>query len=256
MNQERKSPDYPFKPGEGHLGESRQKSPRVNKELGKLSLTEKQNRVLNFVTEHIEKLNFPPTVREIASYFGVSGKAAHDHLRAIAKKGYINLFTGSARGIEIIRKGNDSAPENPLLPISSILQDLHMVPLLGSIAAGTPMLAEENVDTRLALPKSFLPQTGEMFALKIKGDSMENAGIFEDDIAVIKQVTDFRSETKTGDIVAALIDGEATLKTFRKKGTKIELHPENENYSVISLSAKENPAIIGKLVGIYRKYRF
>lgn len=243
---------YPFKRGEGHLGESREKSPRVNDELGKFSLTEKQARVLEFINTHIKELGFPPTVRELAAYFNVSGKAAHDHIKAIAKKGYLRLFSGSARGIEVI--GEDTVePKNST--ISDMLQSIKLIPLVGSIAAGAPILAEENIETKLAFPKSFLPSTGEMFALRVKGDSMEEAGILEGDIAVLKKIHDVNSEVKNGDIVAALIDNEATLKTWHKSKNIIELRPENERYKPIPLSAKDNPSIVGKLVGVYRAYR-
>ncbi len=244
---------YPFKPGSGNLGEFREKSPRINSELGKLSLTEKQGRVLEFVNSHIKQLGFPPTVREIAAYFDISGKAAHDHLKAIAKKGYLRLFSGSARGIEVI--GDDHEPDPDSNPLSDLIKNVKMIPLVGSIAAGVPILAEENVETRLAFPKSFLPPTGEMFALRVKGDSMEEAGILEGDIAVLKKITDVNTEVSNGDIVAALIDNEATLKTWHRQQNRIELRPENSRYQPISLSPRDNAAVVGKLVGVYRTYR-
>ncbi len=93
---------FPFKPGEGDLGAFRQKSRRMDVELGKLSLTEKQSIVLDFITHHINVVGFPPTVRQISEYFGISPKAGHDHIRSIAKKGYLRLFPGSARGMELV----------------------------------------------------------------------------------------------------------------------------------------------------------
>lgn len=259
-NKPGKAPDekqhYPFKSGEGNLGTFREKSPRINKDLGKHSLTEKQSKVYHFISEHVERLGFPPTVREIASYFNVSAKAAHDHLKAVARKGYIRLFAGSARGIEVIQDNaiqeNTGDEHTPLL---DLLQEVNMVPLIGSIAAGAPILAQENIETKLAFPKSFLPENSNMFALRVKGDSMEGAGIMDGDIAVLKQVQDTNTEIKNGDIVAALIDGEATLKTWSKKGQSIELLPENSRYEPIALSSKDNAAIVGKLVGVYRSYR-
>ena len=243
--------NYPFKSGEGNLGVFRAKSPRVNENLGKLSLTEKQSKVYHFILEHVEKLGFPPTVRQIASYFNVSAKAAHDHLKAVARKGYIRLFAGAARGIEIIQESDS----DETAPLFDLLQEVNMVPLVGSIAAGAPILAQENIETKLAFPKSFLPETGSMFALRVKGDSMEGAGIMDGDIAVLRQVHDISSEVKNGDIVAALIDGDATLKTWSKKGANIELLPENSRYQPIKLDARDNASIVGKLVGVYRTYR-
>ncbi len=241
---------YPYRPGEGDLGNHREKSKRVNEELGKYSLTEKQKKVLEFVTEHIQTIGFPPTVRQIAVYFGVSAKAAHDHLRAIAKKGYLRLFPGSARGMEVIK----TSEEKDFEPAGTASEAATEVPLVGSIAAGAPILAQENIESRLAFPRSFLPKTGNMFALRVKGDSMEEAGIFDGDIAVLKQVEDSNAEVKNGDIVAAMIDGDATLKTFQKTRGKVELMPENKKYKPIPLEAKDNALIVGKLVGVYRKY--
>lgn len=233
-------PAYPFPAGEGNLGVFRAKSGRVDETLGKYSLTEKQAKILSFIKSHISRLGFPPTIRQIASYYSISAKAAHDHLRAIANKGYLRLFPGSARGMELVEKDNDGVV---------------YVPLVGTIAAGQPILAEECIEKRIPLPKSFLNHAaGDLFALKVKGDSMEKAGILDGDIAVIKQVSDFRVEVQNGDIVAALIGDEATLKTYYRKKEGIELHPANERYPVIRLEEKDSPVIMGKLVGIYRRY--
>ncbi len=232
---------YPFKPGQGDLGEHKAKSKRVNSELGKNSLTEKQQTILDFIRDHIESVGYPPTVRQIATYYSISAKAAHDHVRAIARKGYINLSPGFARGIELVKDEED-------------LVETVTIPLLGRIAAGVPILAEENIDEKIALPKSFVPPTGNMFALQVKGDSMEKAGIFDGDIAVLRQVTNYAIEVRDGDIVAALIDGSATLKTYRAKGKQLFLQPENDRYSNIPLTGKDPVSIVGKLSGIYRKY--
>ena len=246
---------YPYHTGDGSLGKHRAKSKRVNETLGKYSLTEKQAKVLSFVSNHINTVGFPPTVRQVASYFGVSAKAAHDHMRAIAKKGYLRLFPGSARGMEVVRMDDDSHTQvDSKNTLSQIIQDTVGIPLLGTIAAGVPILAEENVDSMLSFPRSFLPKTGNMFALKVKGESMIEAGIFDGDIAVLKQVSDVNTEIKNGDIVAALLDGEATLKEFLRKKSHIELLPKNSSFKSIIVSGTANAAIIGLLVGVYRRY--
>lgn len=249
--------EYPFQAGEGDLGTRREKSKRINQNLGKYSLTEKQAVILKFITEHIQHVGFPPTVREIAIYFSISAKASHDHLRAIAKKGYLRLFPGSARGMELVKSDEDLTEENS--PFSSGLADLSastvIVPLVGSIAAGTPILAEENIEAKLSFPSTLLPTSGEMFALRVRGDSMEGAGIFDGDIAVIKKIKSPQTELQNGDIVAALLEEEATLKTFQKKRRNIELHPENPRYKIIPLNEKSFASIMGKLVGVYRTYR-
>lgn len=249
--------EYPFSAGEGNLGKFRQKSKRINAELGKYSLTEKQAKVLGFVTDHIDQVGFPPTVRQIANYFGISAKAAHDHLRAISKKGYIRLFPGSARGMELVRQSEFNEPKEKDVsqtPVASLMSDVVVVPLVGSIAAGSPILAEENIESKLTFPRSFLSKTGNLFALHVRGDSMQEAGILDGDVAILEQLSDPMGALNNGDIVAAIIDGEATLKTFNKKRSTIELVPENKKYSVITLKAKDNPSIAGRLVGVYRRY--
>lgn len=245
---------YPFKAGEGKLGSPRQKSRRIDSSLGKHSLTEKQALVLQFVADHVDQVGFPPTVRQVAEYFAISGKAAHDHLRAVAKKNYLRLFPGSARGMELLRLPDGSSPY--VDRVSQVdLEDVIMIPLVGSIAAGQPILAEENVQEHLSFPASFLPSSGEMFALRIKGDSMEDAGIFEGDIAVVKKIVSPDIELQNGDIVAALIDDNATLKTYKKVKKSVQLHPENNRYKVIHLNEQSFSSIMGKLVGVYRSYR-
>ena len=243
---------YPFEAGGGDLGEHRTKSPRLNTELGKYSLTEKQDKVLTFLREHIEQVGFPPTVRQIANYFNISAKAAHDHLRSIAKKGYLRLFPGAARGMEVVRQGDEEESSSSM--VADVLSNTSLIPLVGSIAAGTPILAEENIDTHLSFPKAFMPTTGTIYALKVKGDSMENAGILDGDIAVMMQINDARTEVKNGDVVAALIEGDATLKTFLRKKNSIELVPENPRYKPIVLTERDHAMIVGKLIGVYRKY--
>lgn len=249
---------YPFEPGQGHLGEHRAKSKRVNERLGKYSLTEKQSKVLEFVADHIQSVGFPPTVRQIAVYFGVSAKAAHDHLRAIAKKGYVRLFPGSARGMEVVNLPDELQEKlqakNPNTTSTKLIEEVLQIPLIGCIAAGTPILAQENIETNIAFPKAFMPATGDMFALRVKGDSMEEAGILDGDVTVLKQVHDTNSEVSNGDIVAAIIDGDATLKTYQRSKNKITLLPQNKKYEPIYLTVKDNATIIGKLVGVYRKY--
>ncbi len=245
-------PTYPFQAGGGTLGRHRAKSPRLDQKLGKFSLTEKQAKILTFVKQHIEAVGFPPTIRQIASYFSVSAKAAHDHLRAIAKKGYLRLFPGSARGMELIH--TDHFPIQDKSDRQVGFEDVTIVPLVGSIAAGVPILAEENVESNLAFPKSFLPPTGTMFALRVKGDSMEKVGIFDGDVAVLTQVDDVNTQVKNGDIVAAMIDGSATLKTFQRKKNRIELIPENDRYRPILIAEKDLASIVGRLVGVYRRY--
>ena len=250
--------NYPFQAGEGSLGTLRSKSKRIDEKLGTNSLTEKQAKVFQFIKKHSRELGFPPSIREVAIYFGVSLKAARDHLNAISKKNYIKVFPKRARGIEIIKdpfasenETNDSSLNKKVIHLE---EQFTSVPLLGTIKAGIPALTEENFEDDLQLPKHLLPHTGVFFALRVSGDSMRDAGILDGDIAILQKIDDFKTEVRNGDIVAALIDSEVTLKTYLNKNNIIELHPENKAYKPIILDKRDNPSVMGKLKGIYRKY--
>ncbi|MCL1834400.1 MAG: transcriptional repressor LexA, partial [Leptospirales bacterium] len=160
-------------------------------------LTDKQQLILNFIKDAIKISGFPPTVREIGDEFGITVKGAYDHLKAIEKKGYIKTEQNKSRAMIIV--------DDESIPKSSGIS----IPLLGRIAAGAPILAEENIEDYLSFPEGMF-KAGEYFALKVKGDSMTECGIFDGDIAIIKK----QNSANNGDIVAALIDEEATLKEF------------------------------------------
>jgi repressor LexA len=180
--------------------------------MGK-KLTEKQEKIYSFIKNCIHNTGLPPT----------------------EKKEYIRCGQNKSRAIELLIGNDDLAPA----PSVSI-------PLLGDIAAGSPIMAEENIEEYLSFPKaSFL--NGEHFALKVRGDSMIDEGIYSGDIAVIKkQVT-----ANNGDIVAALVDDEATLKTFKLQNDGVHLIPANVDYSTIVV---KDVAILGRLAGIFRRY--
>jgi repressor LexA len=198
-------------------------------------LTEKQQLILNFIKEMIDNSGFPPTVREVGDRFGITVKGAYDHIKAIEKKGYIKTENNKSRAMIII----DDESTSKRSGIS--------IPLLGRIAAGSPVLAAENIEDYLSFPKDMF-KAGEYFALKIKGDSMIECGIFDGDIAVIKK----QNSANNGDIVAALIDEEATLKEFQKTSDSIKLLPKNAEYKPI---ISRDVAIMGKLAAVFRTYK-
>lgn len=201
-------------------------------------LTEKQNAVLEFILERMGEDGFPPTVREIGNRFGITPKGAYDHLKAIEKKGYILVHKNRSRAIEILAK----TPAN----IKRVPEKSVMVPLVGTVAAGNPILAEENIEEYIPAPKT-MATPNNTFALRVRGDSMEDRGILEGDLALIK-----KSRTAdNGDIVVALIDEEATLKIFQKDRSNIKLIPANKKYKPIVVKKVE---ILGRLVGILRYY--
>ncbi len=189
---------------------------------------------MEYISYHLHKFGYPPTVREIGRAFGISEKAAHDYLNAIEKKGYIRRAPGKPRAIEILddvtKKGLKLAGE---------------VPIVGRVAAGTPLLATENIEGTLPVPKEMIKHDS-CFALRVKGSSMIDAGILEGDLVIVKS----QSVADPGDIVVALLDDEATVKRLFFEGDKICLQPENPNMEAIVVSEVQ---VLGKVIGLFRQ---
>lgn len=198
-------------------------------------LTDKQQIILNYIREKINDSGFPPTVREIGDRFGITVKGAYDHLKAIEKKGHIRTEQNKSRAIVVLN-------EEVAVPASSGIS----IPLIGRIAAGSPILAEENIEDYLTFPEEMFG-TGEFFALSVAGDSMIEGGIFDGDIAIIKK----QNVANNGDIVAALLEDEATLKVFQKTSDSIRLLPKNSAYKPIE---GREFTVLGKLAAIFRSY--
>ena len=197
-------------------------------------LTKKQDRIFGFVRKHVQDIGYPPTVREIGMAFGISEKGAHDHLNAIEKKGYIRRIPKKPRAIEIL----EFVPQK--LPQTAV-----EVPIVGRVAAGEPVLASENLDGTLPVPREVVKED-TCFALRISGQSMIDAGIFEGDLVIVRS----QNYADAGDIVVALLDEEATVKRFFRDGNRIRLQPEN---SVMSPIIVDDAQILGKVVGLFRK---
>jgi len=197
-------------------------------------LTEKQNEVFQYIKTIIDDTGLPPTVREIAERFSMTAKGAYDHLKAIEKKGFIRCGQNKSRAIEILI-GKSEEKKNTV-----------SIPLVGRIAAGLPVFAEENIEDYIEFPKDYIGR-GEFFALSVKGDSMTGAGIFDGDIVLIKK----QNRAENGNIVAALVEGEATLKTLQLKDSKVVLRAENPSYSPIM---SDDVSIMGVLSGLMRFY--
>jgi repressor LexA len=192
---------------------------------------------LEFITNFVKEKNYPPSIREIADHFQITPKGAYDHLKAIEKKGFIKTEKNRSRAIELVKTNTD------------VDFDMIKIPLVGRVAAGVPILAEENIEEYLTFPRSMIPANSErdIFALRVTGDSMIDAKINDGDIAIIKKT----STAENGDIVVALIDDEATLKYFYKEKDHIRLEPANAKYKPI---ITKNAIIIGKLIGLYRRF--
>ena len=200
------------------------------------ALTDRQTEVLEFIKKYKSKKSYLPTMREIADYFKISVKAAYDHVKALEKKEVINCNLRRARSIEIVET------------VETVeVDELVSIPLLGNVAAGLPLLAEENLEGHIPVPLRFLKK-GQHFALRVKGDSMKDAGILEGDLAFFV----IQSNAENGNIVVAFLNDEAiTLKRFYKETNRVKLKAENPVYPPIYT---QNVKILGKLSFILRSY--
>lgn len=200
-------------------------------------LTERQREVLSFISAFTKAHTYPPTIREIADHFSISVKGAYDHLSALKKKGYLRLADKRSRTIEVVHdKTEHERTEQPV-----------QIPILGTVAAGKPILAEENWEGTISVPPSLVKKQGEYFALNIRGDSMIEAGIMDGDLAVIEK----RETAHNGEIVVAVVDDAVTLKRFYKESNRIRLQPENSAYSPIYC---QDVRVLGRLSCIIRSY--
>ena len=201
-------------------------------------LTERQEDVLNFVKSFIVSHGYPPTVREIGKALNTSSPATvHAHLNNLEKKGFIRKDNSKNRAIELLVE-NEYAIKN---------DEVTKVPLLGKITAGSPIEAIEMPNEFFSLPSYLLPKNKEVFTLKVSGESMINAGIFDGDVVIVER----RNNAHNGEIIVAMTDeNEVTLKTFYKEKDHIRLQPENDTMEPIILS---NITILGKAIGLYRK---
>ncbi len=196
--------------------------------------TKRQSEVLNFIRTFVREHKYPPTIREIAGHFSISVKGAYDHLKALEKKELISCDTNRSRAIEIMEQEQDGT-ESPV-----------QVPILGHVAAGTPLFAEENYQGSLSLPVSMVGR-GNVFALKVEGDSMIEAGIMDGDIAVFTQ----QHVAENGQIVVAMVDEAVTLKRFYKEKNRVRLQAENPAYPPLYTA---DVRILGCLKQLIRSY--
>jgi repressor LexA len=196
--------------------------------------TKRQTEVLDFLKSFLSRHKYPPTIREIAAHFGISVKGAYDHVKALEKKGLIACDNNRSRAIEIIETQSDS-------------DDIQrQVPLLGHVAAGMPLFAEENNEGSLSLPASMVG-SGDVFALRVEGESMIGAGIMDGDVAVFAH----QPNAENGQIVVAMVDEAVTLKRFYKEKNRVRLQAENPAYPPLYTA---DVRILGRLVALVRSY--
>ena len=200
-------------------------------------ITQVQKNVLNYIADFIDENAYPPTVREVSDHFGKSIRAVQDNLVALQKKGYISLVQKKSRSIRILL---DERQKDPKLFVDK-------VPLLGTIAAGKPLLSEENLEGYVTLTEPFIRPGKSYFALRVRGQSMVNAGILEGDLAIVEQ----RSDVVDGQIVVAVLDDAITLKRYYKEQNRIRLQPENPAFNPIYCT---DVRVVGILANLVRTY--
>ncbi len=198
-------------------------------------LTKRQEQVLEFIRSYTRESGYPPSVRDIGGEFGLSPATVHDHLKAVERKGYLDKTPNRSRSLSVTKQDPDH-----LTPTE--------VPVIGRVAAGSPILAEENVEDVVRLPDGWAPSGS--FLLKVQGDSMEDAHILDGDYVLVRP----QKTAANGEIVVALIEDEATVKRFYKKANRVELRAENPAYEPIEVDRSDLRSIglVGKVVGVFR----
>lgn len=200
-----------------------------------MSKQDKQGEIYEYIKDQIRAKGYPPSVREICAAVGLkSTSTVHGHLQRLEKKGLIKRDPTKPRAIELV----DSTVYK---------KEMINIPVIGTVTAGSPVLAVENIEDTFAIPVNYVKSNKELFILKIHGESMIDAGIMDGDLAIIEQT----NSAENGDIVVALIENEATIKRFYKENGHIRLQPENKHMEPIII---DDCKVIGKLVALYRKY--
>jgi repressor LexA len=213
----------------------------------KKQLTDRQEEILSFIEKFLESNGYPPTLREIGKKFEISSTfGVKRHLDALVKKGFVKIEGFASRGITLLHQNGD---QESAKDISFRSERVSIeIPIVGRVAAGVPMLATENIEGNIVIDSSYLRNSDDCFGLKVKGDSMINAGIFEGDILIVRQ----SKQANNGEIVVALLDDEATVKRYENKNDRIRLLPENSTYQPIEVNQSKEFSIIGKVAGVIR----
>jgi repressor LexA len=215
-----------------------------------MALKERTKDVFVFVHDHTREKGMPPTLREIGERFGItSTNGVRFHLEALERCGYVRRRKRIARGLEVTPSGiqrirPELAGRTAAKPVPGVEEG---IPILGRVAAGTPLLAEENLEGRVSLDAVF-PSRVPRFALRVNGDSMMNAGILDGDLVIVRRT----EQAESGEIVVALLGDEATVKTFRKSGGRVELWPANPSFKKIPVREGDDVRVLGVVIGLLR----
>ncbi len=202
------------------------------------ALSEKQQRILDFIRNEQLNKGYPPSVREICEAVGLkSTSTVHGHLERLEKKGFIRRDPTKPRAIEIIEEG-----------FTPVRHEMLNIPIVGKVAAGEPLLAAQNIEDYFPIPMDYVKTSNNaIFMVQVQGESMINAGIFNGDFLIVEQ----QSTASDKDIVVALLDDSVTVKTFYKEANIVRLQPENDTMAPIYTS---DVSILGKVIGLYRNY--
>ena len=211
--------------------------------MPKKSLTNRQKEILIFIADHINNIGFPPTRNELSKHFGFrSPNAAESHLRVLEHKGVIQIAAGHSRGITL------TALAQPNLPAANGLR--LPLPLIGRVAAGRPILAQENIENEYRVDPALFTSRPH-YLLRVEGDSMRDAGIMDGDLLAVYRTP----EAQNGQIVVARLDDEVTVKRFKRKGHLVSLLPENPDYEPIEVDLRRQELVIEGLgVGVIRPH--
>ncbi len=213
----------------------------------KENLTEKEQKVLVYIEEEIKKRKIPPAVREIADRLGIkSTSTVHSRLSSLEKKGYIKKDASKPRSIEVLIPSGQVI-DFPKQAEFNDRDDVARIPVVGKVTAGQPILATESIEEYFPVPLNFVG-SGEHFMLRVSGDSMINVGILDRDYVMVRR----QSNAKNGDVVVALIDDSATVKTFYKEDNRFRLQPENDALEPIYVDSVE---ILGLVKAIFRRFQ-
>ncbi|MBF0395738.1 MAG: transcriptional repressor LexA [Desulfobacterales bacterium] len=198
------------------------------------TITEPQKKTLKAISEYIEQMGYPPTVKELGDVLGISHASAHAQVNYMIKNGYLKRDGNKARGLSIVRRPDDAN-----------IAELIPIPIVGDVTAGKPILATENFIGEVLVEYKII-RNAPCFALKIKGESMVDAGIKEGDLIIVRQ----QPLAENGDIVVALIGDEATVKRLYIRDNHIELRPANKQFKSILVNPQDELRILGKVVAI------
>ena len=204
-----------------------------------MGLTDRQAAILDFIIEEISAKGYPPSVREIGEAIGLnSPSTVHSHLATLEQKGYIRRDKSKPRALEVTFETE---------PSSLSFKEMVDVPILGQVSAGLPIFADENLEDTFPMPLSFVHSKENLFMLRVKGESMIEAGILDGDLVIVEQT----SQVRNGEIAVVLVGDEATVKTFYKAANHIRLQPENSSMEPIIVQEAE---VLGRVIGLFRRF--